>query len=112
MKTLARLAVVALSLLPALAGAAEEDGIRFFEQKIRPVLVEQCYSCHSVPARDAKKLQGALYLDSAAGVAAGGETVRCATACVGAAVSKATIESPRRSARTRAVAIPGMTESG
>jgi len=55
-------------------GASEEEGVRFFEQKIRPVLVEHCYSCHSAAARDAKKLQAALYLDTAAGVAAGGES--------------------------------------
>ena len=64
-------------LLPALAGAGaaeDEEGIRFFEQKIRPVLVQQCYSCHSAQAREDKKLQGGLYLDTAAGVAAGGES--------------------------------------
>ena len=54
--------------------AADEEGVQFFEQKIRPVLVEHCYGCHSVEARDKKKLQGELYLDSAAGVAAGGES--------------------------------------
>ena len=51
-----------------------DEGVTFFEQKIRPVLVQQCYSCHSVAARDAKKLQGALFLDSAEGILAGGET--------------------------------------
>jgi hypothetical protein len=61
-------------LLPGVVFAADDDGIQFFEQKIRPVLVEHCYSCHSVAARDMKKLQGGLYLDSAAGVAAGGES--------------------------------------
>jgi hypothetical protein len=61
-------------LLPALARAADDEGVRFFEQKIRPVLVQHCYACHSAKARDAKKLQGGLFLDSAAGVAAGGES--------------------------------------
>ncbi len=54
--------------------AAAEDDVQFFERKIRPVLVQHCYSCHSVQARDQKKLQAELYLDSAAGVAAGGES--------------------------------------
>ncbi len=54
--------------------AADDEGVRFFEQKIRPVLVQHCYSCHSVEARDNKKLQAELYLDSAAGIAAGGES--------------------------------------
>lgn len=53
---------------------ANEDGLKFFEQKIRPVLVEHCYGCHSVKARENKKLQGQLYLDSAEGIAAGGES--------------------------------------
>jgi hypothetical protein len=68
----ATLLIAALS--PAVASAAGNDGQQFFEHKIRPVLVEHCYSCHSVAAREAKKLQAELYLDSAAGVAAGGES--------------------------------------
>lgn len=54
--------------------AADDEGVKFFEQKIRPVLVQHCYSCHSVQAKESKKLQGGLYLDSAAGIAAGGES--------------------------------------
>ena len=60
--------------LPAFAQAPNEEGLKFFEQKIRPALVQHCYSCHSVQARDAKKLQGKLYLDSAEGVLDGGES--------------------------------------
>ncbi len=64
-----------LSLLLAPIGrGADDEGNRFFESRIRPVLVEHCYGCHSVKARDAKKLKGQLYLDSAAGIAAGGES--------------------------------------
>ena len=66
--------LVLLSCGLAAKARADDEGITFFEQKIRPVLVQHCYSCHSVAARDEKKLQGALYLDSAAGVAAGGES--------------------------------------
>jgi mono/diheme cytochrome c family protein len=74
MKT--RSCLVALLACTTLAATslADEAGVQFFEQKIRPVLVQHCYSCHSVEAREAKKLQGGLYLDSAAGVAAGGES--------------------------------------
>ncbi|MBM3983543.1 MAG: DUF1553 domain-containing protein [Planctomycetes bacterium] len=43
--------------------------VEFFEKKIRPVLVEKCYSCHSA---DAKKLKGELRLDTRAGVLRGG----------------------------------------
>ncbi len=51
--------------------AADPVGMAFFEQKIRPVLVEHCYSCHSA---DAKKLKGNLYLDSKAGWEKGGDS--------------------------------------
>lgn len=56
------------------AAEISEEQRAFFEQKIRPVLVEHCYSCHSVEAEKSKKLQGGLYLDSAAGVTAGGDS--------------------------------------
>ncbi len=74
MTLLSRTSVVIALLTPAMAGAAEEEGLTFFEQKIRPVLVQHCYSCHSVTAQESKKLQGQLFLDSADGIAAGGES--------------------------------------
>jgi hypothetical protein len=52
------------------ADAADAAGIAFFEQKIRPVLVEHCYECHS---EQAKKIKGGLRLDSRAGWVAGGD---------------------------------------
>lgn len=70
------LAVVLSVFIPAWAvspGRAADppsrEHLEFFEQKIRPVLVEQCYSCHS---EDAKKLRGDLLLDSREGIARGG----------------------------------------
>lgn len=42
----------------------------FFEAKIRPVLVQNCYKCHS---DQAKKLKAGLYLDRKAGWQQGGE---------------------------------------
>ena len=51
----------ALLLLAPLARAADAD---HFESKIRPVLVEHCYSCHSEDAAKAKKLKGGLKLDT------------------------------------------------
>ena len=56
-----------------LAQVPTEEGLKFFETKIRPVLVQHCYSCHSVTAQAAKKLQGGLFLDSAEGTLVGGE---------------------------------------
>lgn len=59
-------------LLPATA-QAQQGGLDFFEQKIRPVLVKHCYECHSVDAQKAKKLKGDLFLDSRQGTHEGGE---------------------------------------
>jgi hypothetical protein len=50
---------------------ASADGIDFFETHIRPVLVEQCYECHSDHAR---VLQGGLRLDSAERMRSGGDS--------------------------------------
>ena len=52
---------------PAADGAA---GLDFFEAKIRPVLVEHCYKCHSV---EAGKSKGDLLLDSREAIRAGGD---------------------------------------
>src|SRR5262245_42726823 len=48
----------------------EPSGGEFFEKKIRPVLAERCYECHS---HDAKKLKAGLYLDSREGMLQGGD---------------------------------------
>lgn len=74
-----RIWLVALGLLnaalshPSTAAAAElsKDDIAFFEQKIRPVLVEHCDSCHS---SNAAKLKGGLLLDSRTGWMKGGDS--------------------------------------
>lgn len=63
-----------LALLPDAVGAAEgssAEQIEFFENKIRPVLVEHCYECHS---GQAEKLQGKLLLDTREATRQGGET--------------------------------------
>ena len=54
--------------------APDAKGIEFFEAKIRPVLVEQCYRCHSADAAKAKKLRGGLLLDTKAGLLKGGDS--------------------------------------
>ncbi|QDV40531.1 Planctomycete cytochrome C [Stieleria neptunia] len=51
------------------SGSADE--LRFFEQKIRPLLVEHCYECHS---EEAGEQQGGLLLDRSSGWIEGGET--------------------------------------
>jgi hypothetical protein len=69
---LALIVLWAPSNLAAQTEPAKVD--EFFEQKIRPVLVQHCYSCHSAAAAQNKKLKGKLYLDFAAGLLTGGDT--------------------------------------
>jgi uncharacterized membrane protein len=52
----------------------QDAGAEFFESRIRPVLAEHCYRCHSAEAAKAGKLKGGLQLDTRAGIRAGGET--------------------------------------
>lgn len=54
--------------------SASEGEFDFFEAKIRPVLVDTCYECHSVEAANAGKLKGGLMLDTRDGIRAGGDT--------------------------------------
>ncbi len=49
---------------------AGEEGMAFFEAKIRPVLIENCYECHSV---ESGKSKGGLVLDSRQGIREGGD---------------------------------------
>jgi len=51
--------------------AASTAQIEFFEKRIRPILVERCYECHS---DGAKKLKGGLRLDSREGWSKGGDS--------------------------------------
>lgn len=50
---------------------ADPQAIAFFEKKIRPVLVQHCYECHS---EGAKKVKGGLLLDTRDGLLRGGES--------------------------------------
>ncbi|HEX5270222.1 MAG TPA: PSD1 and planctomycete cytochrome C domain-containing protein [Gemmataceae bacterium] len=67
------LACAAALLAGSSARAADPDpkGVEFFESKIRPVLVEQCYKCHSAQSGKSK---GGLALDTRAAVLKGGDT--------------------------------------
>jgi hypothetical protein len=60
--------------LPAAAPAAGKDGIAFFEAKVRPVLIQHCYSCHSLDAQKARKVRGGLLLDTKRGLREGGDS--------------------------------------
>ena len=60
--------------LPSALQAAEsypQEQLDFFEKKIRPVLSEHCYECHS---SSSKKLKASLLLDTRAGHLQGGDS--------------------------------------
>ena len=59
-----------LSSIPASAAEPTKDQIAFFESKVRPILADKCYKCHSL---EKNKTKGALTLDTAEGVRKGGE---------------------------------------
>ncbi len=66
-----------LALNAARSSAADAEpkldakGVEFFENKIRPVLVQQCYECHSAKS---VKVKGGLLLDTREGILKGGDT--------------------------------------
>jgi hypothetical protein len=49
----------------ALLALVLQDDVRFFEERVRPVLVERCFACHSAKA---PKLKGDLRLDTRDGL--------------------------------------------
>src|SRR6478735_8819814 len=69
--TLAAL-IVWTAILPSLSAQeralTDPSGVEFFEKRIRPLLSEHCYQCHS----EAKKRSG-LVLENVAGMFRGGE---------------------------------------
>lgn len=80
MKTLQKVtAVIVFSSLSGLFSSAafatepsaNQEGLDFFEKKIRPVLIQHCYECHSA---DSKNLKGSLLLDSKQGTLKGGDS--------------------------------------
>ena len=65
------LSVRTLAAPPDPARPLSSAAIDFFESRIRPLLVQNCYECHSARARD---LQGGLRLDSRDAIRKGGES--------------------------------------
>src|SRR5262245_432452 len=62
---------LALGASRAAAQGPDPRGVAFFETKIRPILVEHCYKCHSA---DIAKPKGGLRLDTKEAFARGGES--------------------------------------
>lgn len=65
--------VIAVVAANGFAHAQADDAakLEFFESRIRPVLVEHCYECHS---GESKGLKGGLLVDSAEGLRLGGDS--------------------------------------
>ena len=55
-----RVTLLGTLFLALFSGAASAQQIEFFEKRIRPLLIQHCYECHS---QSAKKVQGKLLLD-------------------------------------------------
>ncbi len=64
-------AVLLAAVAPAFAAEPTKEQLAFFEAKVRPLLAETCYKCHSVHEGKAK---GGLTLDTREGWAKGGDT--------------------------------------
>ena len=62
-------AFLAWTLLCLPAHGRQDDGAEFFEKKVRPLLAEHCYTCHSSTS---KPLMGGLSLDQEASFRKGG----------------------------------------
>src|SRR5438105_8857337 len=67
--------LVLLSVAAAPAPAPTPEGTEFFEKKIRPLLVDNCFRCHSASS---EKLKGSLKLDSREAALRGGESGKAA----------------------------------
>ena len=69
------IAILTVLLAAGVVRAAEEkisaEHMEFFEKKIRPVLVEHCYKCHSASS---EKVKGDLLVDSREGLKKGGSS--------------------------------------
>jgi hypothetical protein len=59
------------ALVKAAIAAEDPAGLEFFENKIRPILVDNCYLCHS---QQSAKIKGGLLLDTRQGLLKGGDT--------------------------------------
>src|SRR5262245_50689049 len=70
-RSVATLFAILLGLVPASRAVADDAAAEFFEKKVRPVLAEHCFTCHS---DQAKKLKGGLRLDSRAALLKGGDS--------------------------------------
>jgi hypothetical protein len=70
MRALLSFWLVLMCVDPVPAAEPDAASVAFFEKQVRPLLIEQCHSCHSAKAN---KTKGGLALDSREAILAGGE---------------------------------------
>src|SRR6185369_3557407 len=63
--------ILSVSAIASADDLPNQEGIEFFEKKIRPILVDNCYECHSAKSAE---LKGNLHVDSREGLRRGGAT--------------------------------------
>lgn len=61
--------LIAIHITPTAFAAEDADKLRFFETKVRPLLVAECFACHA-----GDKAEGGLRLDAAGPLRAGGDS--------------------------------------
>lgn len=64
-------ACVPFAVLLSAAGADSAADLNFFEERVRPVLVDHCYECHSAKS---EKVKGQYLVDTREGARRGGES--------------------------------------
>src|SRR4051794_9709339 len=69
-RTLSLLLTVGSSFLALAAPGQNTEQVEFFENKVRPILVGNCYPCHSADTKPA----GGLRVDDRNGLLRGGDT--------------------------------------
>jgi hypothetical protein len=65
------LPAILLAVAPTRAQLPTEAELEYFEAKVRPILAQHCFECHS---ERSKRVKGGLKLDSRASVASGGDS--------------------------------------
>lgn len=70
------LLLIALGQVAAETPSFAAEEIDYFEKKVRPILVERCYECHSAKA---KRVEAEFYVDRREAIIAGGESGPAAT---------------------------------
>ncbi len=63
--------ILILTVITSLRSEPTAEQVAFFENQVRPILANNCYSCHSL---EKEKSKGGLTLDTHDGIVKGGET--------------------------------------